>query len=739
MSKEIRLHHGVPTLFLDGKPVFYSMMWGSAPDPDVYSNRENARIYGEAGVHFFTFDIGTSGSSPEWCGPREGRGEHFDFSTLAQRFQRVIDADSQARFHLRVHLEMPEWWQLLYPEECEILSDGRRMSQSFASTLWRKQAKEFLTALVHHVDAAGLAGRVIGYQCGAGTTGEWVKGPGAMGLVCGDASRPMQEHFRAWLAARYSQDAAALQAAWADPLVRFENAAVPGAAAQLSTTQWTFRDPRKEQPVIDYYRCLAELSGDLVVDFCATVKQAAGGNALAGAFYGYLTELAWNAGFFGEGLDSQFSTYQRAGHLGLWKVLQSPAVDFLVSPYSYGFRGVGGDGPAMPPAESMRLHQKLYIFEDDTRTHLSRHDELNYGRGATLEDSTAILQRNLAYVLTHGQGIWWLAGWTPELPHVDLAREPAFKPLIQRFHEIGTWALDLERAPSAQVAVILDDESFYYEWAKNSLDLPLIFQQRLWGLPHMGAPFDVYLLNDILAGNVKPYQLYIFLNAFRLDQDRRESLKRILRKNGQTALWIYAPGYTAEDNSLQTMNDLTGISFQAGPHPWGPMVYLTDFNHPITQGLSQDVTWGTNSVLGPVFHVADEQARSLGSVVYSQGRCRPGFVVKEFPGWKSIYSAAPNLPAGVLRGIARYAGVHLYSSSGDTLYATPDLLTVHTAAGGERTFNLPKPVELVYDLFGQKVVARQTDRVIVTLPPASTTLFYTGDISRLRDLEGDRV
>jgi hypothetical protein len=710
-------------------------MWGSAPDAQGYSNRECARLFAEAGVHIFTFDIGTSGASPEWCGPRAGDPSPYDFSTLAQRFRHVIDADPLARFHLRVQLEMPEWWQALYPEECELLFDGRRMRQSYASSVWRRQAKEFLTRLVNEIDAAGLSDRVIAYQCGAGHTGEWVKGPGAMGLTCGDASRPMHERFRAWLRARYRQDQAALQAAWGNPAFTFENAAVPGAAAQLTTTQFTFRNPRKEQAVIDYFRCLADLCADLIVDFCAIVKHAAGGNALAGAFYGYLTELAWNAGFFGEGLDSEYSTYKRSGHLGLWKVLDSPAVDFLVSPYSYGFRGMGGEGSAMPPAESVRLHHKLYVFEDDTRTHLSSHDEYNYGKAGDLAESVALFRRNFAYVLTHGHGIWWLSGWNPGLPHIDPTREPAFRPLLSRFQRIGTWALGLDRAPSAQVAAVVDDESFYYEWVKNSLDVPLIFQQRLWGLPHMGAPFDLYLLNDLLDGKAKPYQLYVFLNAFRLEAERRDALSRVLRRNGQTALWIYAPGYQAEDESLQSMSDLTGISFRAGEHPWGPVVHLTDLSHPITQGLSQDVSWGTNSLLGPVFHVEDADAHSLGDVVFSRGGCRPGFVVKEFPGWRSIYSAAPNLPANVLRGIARYAGVHLYNEDGDTLYATPQLLAVHTAAGGARSFHLPEPVEVIYDLFEKKVVARQAGQFQVVLPPASTALFFTGEATALRELD----
>ncbi|MCC7360800.1 MAG: hypothetical protein IT317_15060 [Anaerolineales bacterium] len=732
---EIRTYTGTPTLFREGRPAFYGLMWGSAPLPDSYPLHDRARAYAAAGIHLFTFDIGAAGQTPEWAGPGPGREGHFDFSTLAARFQHVLDADPEARFHLRVHLEMPAWWQALYPAEREVLSDGRALAQSFASTLWRAQAKDYLRALVAHLRAAGLFERVIAYQTGAGDTGEWVKGRGAMSTACGDFSPPMQAHFQAWLRRRYQDSEPALRRAWNQPDATFATAGVPSTERQSASSTLTFRDPQREQAIIDYYRCLADLCADLVIDFCGTIKAATRGQALAGAFFGYLLELAWNSAFFAEReeyTNSHISTYQRSGHLGLARVLASPQVDFLVSPYSYGFRGLGGEGPSMLPAESVRLHGKLYLFEDDTRTHLTRHDHPNYGKAATLAESAAILKRNFAYVITHGQGMWWLAGGDPATPHIDPVGEPAFQPLLKRFQELGEFSLHLERAPSAEIAVLVDDESFYYESLRNELDLPLIFQQRLWGLPRLGAPCDTYLLQDFIDGRLPPYKLYLFLNAFRLDQARRRALQRQIQRDQRVAVWVYAPGYIEDDLSAAHMTDLTGFLFGESEIPWGPLMHLTDYRHPITRGLPQDLSWGTNSRLGPVFCLEDDQAVCLGNVVLAQGRCRPGFGVKVFPDWTSIYVAAPNLPAPVLRGLARYAGVHLYNEQGDVLYATRNLLAVHTLAGGERTFRLPRPAEVVYDLFERQTVAEAATHFQVMLPPASTALYYLGDAARLK-------
>ena len=734
MPAEVKVYNGTPTLFLDGKPAFDGLMWGAAPKPDKYELKECARYYGEAGIHIFTFDIGSQGVAPEWIGPQKGKEGHFDFTTLKERFQHVVDADPQARFHLRVHLEMVDWWKELYPEECELLSDGRRMRQSFASTIWRTQANDFLSALIGHIKEVGLSDRVIAYQVGAGDTGEWVKGYGSMSAACGDYSQPMQEHFKSWLHSKYAGDEAALRESWAMPGITFDSVEVPPAEKQHASSQYTFRDPRLEQYVIDYYRCLADLCGDLVVEYCTTIKDSTQGQALAGAFFGYLMELAWNSAFFGERdefINSQYATYQRSGHLGLRKVLRSANVDFLVSPYSYGFRGIGGEGPSMLPSESVRLHGKLYVFEEDSRTHLTWHDHPNYGKADTLEESIAILQRNLAYTITHGHGIWWLAGGGPKTPHIELSQQPAFRPLLRQFQALGDFSQHLDCRPSAQVAVILDDESFYYESIRNELDLPLIFQQRLWGLPRMGAPFDTYLLEDLLNGKLPPYKLYLFLNAFQLNSERRRYLKEQIQRDNRVAVWIYAPGYIQQDLSTSHMTDLTGFTFGLGETPWGPLMHLTDFQHPITQGIPQDLAWGTNNRLGPVFHLEDHAARNLGNVVYARGRCRPGFGVKQFRDWTSVYIAAPNIPAPLLRGLARFAGVHLYNEQGDVLYAIPELLAAHTLSGGGRLFKLPRKVEVVHDLFADHKIAENTDQFEVTLTPASTALFFTGSKKQL--------
>ncbi len=741
MKAQLKTYNGTPTVFLDDKPAFFGCHLVGWMDPkNLTEHQPYARKYAEAGIHIYSIDT----LNVEWCGPKPGNPSPYDFSIVAPRMQAYIDVDPQALFLLRMGFDTrwspDNWWNKAYPEEVEVLSDGTRWGQSFASTLWREQVNDLLRAYIDYLKAVGMYDRVLAFQVGAGSSGEWIKDMSCMLTQTMDYSAPMRRHFRSWLKERYKGDDAALQAAWADASVTFDSAEVPSEAEQNhTTTGHSFRDPRKEQKTIDYYECFAELCADDLIDFCHTIREATQGEKLTGGFFGYVMELAWNMDFFsGQGNieGAEVSTIQRSGHLGLHRLIHSPDIDFLVSPYGYAFRGLGGDGLPMQPSESLRLHGKIYFMEEDTLMHNNFDPG---GRNQSLENSIAVYQRNFAQAITHAHGVTWfeVAG-LHEADRLVGERNRWMK----RFQELGTWALQLDRTPSSEVAVFLDDESYDYESIQNNLDLPLIWRQRVVSLNRFGAPHDIYLLDDLLEDDLPPYKLYIFLNPFHLNNRRRETLKHITRQHGRTSLWLYAPGYLNSDATknqpegqplhIDHMTDLTGFTFMQGNSPWGPLLHVTNFNHPITQGLPQDWFWGSTNPIGPMFHLEDPQATTLGEVVYSLGRCKPGFGVKTFnagkpeTSWNSVYLASPDIPAPVLRGVARFAGVHLYNEDGDVLYATPDLLSVHSVSGGKRIFRLPKRVEIVYDLFNQRELAHHTDQFMVELPQASTALYFTG-------------
>ncbi|MCC7357922.1 MAG: beta-galactosidase [Anaerolineales bacterium] len=746
MKAQLKLHNGTPTVFFDDEPAFFGCHLVGYMQPDNLGQHiPFARQYAQAGVRIHSVDNFTH----EWVGPGPGRATPYDFTLVEQRLRTYLEANPNALFLMRVAVDTSwtpsNWFNEAYPDEVEVLSNGLRRCSSFASARWRVLVNEALLAWIRHLRAIGLYDRVVAFQIGAGSSGEWIKDVGCMLEDTPDYSPAMRRYFQAWLRARYGSEPA-LQAAWADPAVTFNTAVVPSQSEQMTTaTKQSFRDFRREQKVIDFYEALSDAAADDFISFAETVRRETNGEKLVGGFFGYVMELAWNMAFFAGTQsisEAEVSTMQRSGHLGLRKLLRSPAVDFLVSPHAYAFRGLGGDGLAMQPTESLRHHGKIYFMEEDALMHNNFDPG---GRNQSYQDSIAVYQRNFANALTHGHAVTWFE--TNEL-HEHPSNVAERQKQMTRFQQLGRWGVHLDRAPSAEVAVFLDDESYYYESNYNNVDLPLIWRQRVASLNRFGAPHDVYYLEDLLDGRLPPYKLYVFLNAFHLNNARRAALKQQLRRAGRTALWLYAPGLLNRDTQggegdpdySEQMTDLTGIGFSRPAGAWSHMLHVTNFTHPITQGLPQDWFWGSTNPIGPTFHVEDPQAVTLGQTVYVLGRNKPGFVVKSFntgdpaAAHHSVYCASPDLPAPVLRGVARWAGVHLYSEAGDVLYATPELLSVHTVAGGPRTFHLPRSVELVHDLFNDRPLARNAATFDVTLAPASTALYFTGSAEVLKKL-----
>ncbi len=95
--------------------------------------------------------------------------------------------------------------------------------------------------------------------------------------------------------------------------------------------------------------------------------------------------------------------------------------------------------------------------------------------------------------------------------------------------------------------------------------------------------------------------------------------------------------------------------------------------------------------------------------------------VKPRPGWTSIFTLNPVLPAAVLRVFARHAGVHLYNDRDDTLYAGASFLAVNADGAGPRTLQFLYPAD-VFDPFSGEPLARNATRLDRELRDKETLL-----------------
>ena len=419
--------------------------------------------------------------------------------------------------------------------------------------------------------------------------------------------------------------------------------------------------------------------------------------------------------------------------------LAAPEVDFLCAPYQYARRGAGGyDGPQSLNA-SVKLHGKLFLTECDGRlfTTEPRVAVAIEGIRPTPAESFAVLKRDLSHNLIARQGLWWMdlipaGGW---YHHPDIGR------FLARARSLLDRSSRIEMSPRSEVAVIVDEESPFYLRPGPELLYPLVFLQDRTALCRMGAPYDIYLHNDLARPDMPEYKLYIFLNTLYLTKAERKSVKNRICRDNKVAVWMYGPGVIDENGiSPANMKDLTGIDLGyktlGEMEPWLQCrVYLTDYDHPITRGCESGTYFGSDSPISPVFYAKDPDARTLGRLLASRGTSvaqLPAFVIKEFPSWKSIFISAPNVPAGLLRATAAFSGCHIYADTNDIIYANSHYVAIHTDKGGRKRIRLPRAGS-VYDAFTEELVASGVTEFTDTFANRSTKVYFLGDLSQIRD------
>lgn len=683
----VRPHNGALVPVIDGRP-FYGM----AMMPEPYAGDEqitlSCRDFAAAGVDLYSEILWS------WATPREGchgwwLGEgQYDFDRIDRRIRAIIAADPDARIFPRCKLNPPRWWLEAHPEDIVLNADGSRGEQaSLASSAWEAAYERMLRDLIRHMEASDYAGHIIGYQPAGGRASEWYWW-GENGQT--DFSPVAIERWREWLREEYGGDAGALREAWGLPDASFAAAQPPSPAERQAMQHGIFRDPVQARNVIDYRRFMSDMVTRNIIRSCRIVKDETGASKIAGVFYGY----------------SLYSIRQ-CGFQGTAEVLAAPEVDFLCSPTAYDHRRGGDPGSFVSAYHgSYRLHEKLFWDEVDTRTHL--YPGFESYRTEDLQETLSVLQRAVGHSLTKGTSLWWflLAG-NATFHQAEVMDE------VAKLKDACDEALEVEREQVAEVAVFADEPSMHYTSAADYHIIRGYLRDTVDELARMGAPYDVYLLSDIADERLPEYRLYIFLNAYSIGPDIRAAIDAEVRRDGRTAVWVYAPGYvTGRDCSEDAMADLTGITLRAHEEPVAADLALTG-DHAITADAPEALHWAWE--LAPAFSVDGSDATVLGTVAG-----RPGLAVREFDDWRSVYSLLP-LRREVLRGLCEYAGVHVYSDTFDTFFANSAYAMLHTASAGDKRIELRSPAEVTELVTGRSL--GRVDAIQETLPEGVTRIY----------------
>jgi hypothetical protein len=705
----IVVRKNIPDLQINGEPRL--PLWffvnteealiGGDEEARTVAQREIRLAY-EAGIRFFSVLAHL---------PSKLRSGERRFGPLDDALQFVAENAPDALVLPRLIFSPTTSWERAHTDQMTLYPNGETGDVSLASrTFWEGDADEALRAAVEHVAQSDHAGRVFGFYL---EHGEWFyeKGRGY------DVSEANTQGFRAWLRSRYRNSLVALRAAWYDGVVTFETVAVPP-APEASTPGSALFFSEREQRYVDFHEYSSDVVSQVITRLGKAVKEASGGRSAVAVSYGYTLELS--------------RAY--SGHLALAQVLASPNIDILTGPVSYSGRTAGGSAPLPAPIDSINLAGKLWVSEDDTKTFLASSEtpDTYNTKLSSLEATWAAYTRNFGAALTRGAGVSWMdlwgMGWLDD------------RELWQRIGRLRTIAEVLATrrrnprtrpAPEPDVAVIVDERSFFDVRADESVLGHLVAHQRD-ALLRSGARVGFYLLSDLLKKNFPDGpKLLIFLNAFRITDALRATIRDRFQDDGRTLAWVYGPG--CRESNLAELTDVIGMQLRI--QPWGSKIgtqVLSNARSPITD-LLRGQRVGDEVRVNPSFYVADTKATPLGE--YSANG-NTSIAYRKHARWQSVFIGEMSLPIPLLRGLYQLAGVPVYTVDDDVAVLGDNLISLHSAPGGGTIVHLPEEGAL-YDLLTEETLASDGRGARLSMPPRGTRLLFYGSAAEIARLGGD--
>ena len=566
---------------------------------------------------------------------------------------------------------------------------GRKIAPSYASLKFREELRNFVIRFAEYVKKQPWSKRLVAVRVTNGCYSEWHYF--GMAGHMPDTGKAMTAAFKEFARKKY-KTVEALRKAWHDNNVTFDTITVPGVEERWGKKRFLRNSGSVDRKVMDYYICHQETVADSLLIAAKAVKDVMP-DMLVGTFYGYVFGMS---GFPSEGQT-----------LLLDKVLSSPYIDFLSSPYSYSAaaRHKGGDGLLRSIPATFVRHKKLAINEEDTRTHLMP-KPLQYTNVTNVNESVQIFLRDYALHSMLGVGDQ-LVDFGSSSPRMWF-NDPKILTAIHLGNNNYLKIRENLRPQPNKIGVVFNTRELYlhgHPVVRTQQFNIMLNDHQIHALNKSGYPYDLMTLEDFMANRDK-YSTVVFLNAFTLSDSERTAIKKRLDSDKSASIWIYAPGLVTENQwSESAMKELTGMTLK-----------VKDAKLPMALNIDNLGSIGNAKIAeSPRIYVDDKSSEAMG--MYSDktiGMAKKGNV---------IFSGVPVNKPEVWAALLKKSGAHAYTKPGIFVHAVNPFILVHVANGGSYPINLPAKARKVISIYdNNQTVAQNTDSIVLQSKGCKTWL-----------------
>ncbi len=680
MNTSIIDKNGVKYVAIDGRIIDTLSFKSFRP------TRNNVSDFYKAGIRIFhvycsglmsALKVPYSQFGETWFGDK-----NYDFSNLDKQIEFFRENAPDGYVFINVHLDVRQWWLDENPGRPNSFT---HLSQIAGDEKWRKDTAEYLKALIEHVEEK-YDNFVLGYFLLGGHTTEWFS----------DYDYEETHPIKLNAYRKYMGD---------------ESILIPTKEELEKPENQIFLDPQKDKAIIEYRKFHNDLIADLVLFYAKSAQEVLDHKKVVGMFFGYIMEL----------LDERI---WNAGHLAIDKVYRSDDLDLIATPSSYQFREYDDASAYMLLCDSIELNGMMYFDSFDHMTFkvpdlatetkricgdndvMKAMAELSKMRKDLLTDRPKTIdgiRREFMQRTARRTGMWWfdmLEGW-----FYDDGLMEEIGDIAQKSDKL----LGKERRSNSEIAVFVSCESLYYVNKCSKINTELICNQRD-ALARMGAPYDLYSLNDIDRIDRDKYKLFIFLDAYYMTDEQRAYINEYIKADNRTLLFVSGCDCVSDEGfDKEKMEEMCGFKLEQ----------LEKDERSIN---ACDTIFGYKEPKTPTWYI-NEEIEPLGR--YSVSR-KCGLAKKEFDGYVSYFSGIGNLSAGVLRYIAQNAGVFIYAENDTPVFVNSGVLGVYNTRNEYTEVKVPYDGEFE-EIFSGKIYKSANGKVLLPTGKCPAQMLLLGE------------